>query len=704
MSLTKQVLQVLQLSDLKGVGPKMQQHLKAANIQTPEQLLFWLPRTYEDRTSLTKLSNLQVGQNALCEGKILKTAMSRTGKKVLKVWIEADGVVVLCLFFHAYSYQVRSFVQGHTLRCYGRVSGFLDKLQMVHPEYEIFSGSKEVKKTFDPIYPVISGVGQFQFRKIISQVLDLMDSNQIDIQEPINQDLCNKYKIFGTKAALNIVHKPNLSEDIELLKSHTHPAQKRFALEEWLSYYTNLANNKSNQDKYITFDLANKKGDLVNKLLNKLPFKLTQGQIKALSEIKQDLASSKPMMRLLQGDVGCGKTLVAMLSMLFIIENSDSNTQCALLAPTEVLAKQHYENFKELLDDLGINTVCLLGQIKKSEKSKITEQIKSGEAQIIIGTHAIFQKSVIYKKLALVVIDEQHRFGVEQRKQLIEKGTVLDASTNKYYRSHQLVMTATPIPRSLAMSLYADCDYSVIDQLPASRLPIKTVVMADASRNKLIDRVRSHVSGGSQVYWVCPLIDPSEVIQAQAVSRLYQILSRALPELSIGVMHGQMDSLEKDKIMHSFKDNKIQLLVATTVIEVGVDVSNANLMVIENAQRMGLSQLHQLRGRVGRGSEQGFCVLLYQQGLSDIGAKRLDLIRNSTDGFKLSEADLEIRGPGSLLGTEQSGHMRFKSAITAGFILNNSELVRNLYDSLSSNQDDNWEMVLKYRWGISTAR
>ncbi len=697
MSLTK-TSQVLQLSDLKGVGPKMQQHLKAVNIQTPEQLLFWLPRTYEDRTSITKLSNLEVGQSALCEGKILKTAMSRTGKKVLKVWIEADGVVVLCLFFHAYSYQVRSFVQGHTLRCYGRVSGFLDKLQMVHPEYEIFSGSKEVKKTFDPIYPVISGVSQFQIRKMIVQVLDLMESNQIEIQEPINQDLCNKYKIFGTKAALNIVHKPNLSEDIELLKAHTHPAQKRFALEEWLSYYTNLANNKSNQDKYITFDLANKKGDLVNKLLKKLPFKLTNGQIKVLSEIKQDLASSKPMMRLLQGDVGCGKTMVALLSMLFIIENSDSNTQCALLAPTEVLAKQHYDNFKELLDDLGINTVCLLGQIKKSEKSKITDQIKSGEAQIIIGTHAIFQKSVIYKKLALVVIDEQHRFGVEQRKQLIEKGTILDASTNKYYRSHQLVMTATPIPRSLAMSLYADCDYSVIDQLPASRLPIKTVVMADASRNKLIERVRSHVSGGSQVYWVCPLIDPSEVIQAQAVSRLYQILSRALPELSIGVMHGQMDSSEKEKIMRSFKDNKTQLLVATTVIEVGVDVSNANLMVIENAQRMGLSQLHQLRGRVGRGSEQGFCVLLYQQGLSDIGAKRLDLIRNSTDGFKLSEADLEIRGPGSLLGTEQSGHMRFKSAITAGFILNNSELVRNLYDSLSSNQDDNWVQVLKYRW------
>ena len=391
----------------------------------------------------------------------------------------------------------------------------LDKLQMVHPEYEIFSGSKEVKKTFDPIYPVISGVSQFQIRKVISQVIDLMDSNQIEIQEPINQDLCNKYKIYGTKAALKIIHKPNLSEDIELLKSHAHPAQNRFALEEWLSYYANLANNKSNQGKYLTFDLANKKGDLVNKLLNKLPFKLTQGQNKALSEIKQDLTSSKPMMRLLQGDVGCGKTLVAMLSMLFIIENSDSNTQCALLAPTEVLAKQHYDNFKELLDDLGINTVCLLGQIKKSEKNKITEQIKSGEAKIIIGTHAIFQKSVVYKKLAYVVIDEQHRFGVEQRKQLIEKGTILDANTNKHYRSHQLVMTATPIPRSLAMSLYADCDYSVIDQLPASRLPIKTVVMADASRNKLIDRVRSHVQNGSQVYWVCPLIDPSEVIQGK---------------------------------------------------------------------------------------------------------------------------------------------------------------------------------------------
>ena len=451
-----------------------------------------------------------------------------------------------------------------------------------------------------------------------------------------------------------------------------------------------LSSVKLNNKKYQSNNIVNMDNkNLSNNIIKKLPFELTNSQKKVLDEIRLDLTKSTPMMRLVQGDVGCGKTLVALLSMLNTVE---SGCQTVLLAPTEILAKQHYDNFINLLSDANINIAVLLGNMKKSEKKIIYSKIGSGEVNIIIGTHAVFQDELIYNKLGLVIIDEQHRFGVKQRELLLKKGVY--KYKNVLYRPHQLVMTATPIPRSLAMSLYADCDYSVIDEMPANRLPIKTMVMSEKSRLKLIERVRSQLKLGVQVYWVCPLIDPSEMIQAQSVSQMHKVLSREFVDFKIGMVHGQMSPDEKEKIMEDFKNKKIQVLVATTVIEVGVDVPSANLIIIENAQRMGLAQLHQLRGRVGRGKDQGYCVLLYNSNLTESGYKRLDCMRKSNDGFKLSEFDLDIRGPGSLLGTDQSGFMKFKSNINAAFIIKYSEICKEISKSISSDAIS----ILKNRW------
>ena len=689
------------VSDLTGVGPKIKDSFHKAGIDTIEDLLFLLPKSYEDRTSLTPLNILKVGENALCEGRIIKTQQNRVGKKILRVWIESINtntntkpVILLCVFFHVYSNQVRQFTNGKVLRCYGRVSGFLDRLQIVHPEYELFNNIQEskasIKKSFDPVYPAVSGLSQYQMRKFINQALDLLQNNKINIRDVINSDLSDKYNLYLMRDALLTIHNPDVNHDINLLKSHNHPAQIRFALEEWLAYYITLSSVKGNNKKYKSHNLGSiSNKNLANNIIKKLPFELTKSQKKVLQEIRIDLTKSEPMMRLVQGDVGCGKTIVALLSMLDIIE---SGSQAVLLAPTEILAKQHANNFMSLLKDLNINIAILLGNMKISEKKAIYSKIGSGEINIIIGTHAVFQDKLIYNKLGLVIIDEQHRFGVKQRESLLKKG-VYKYKTD-LYRPHQLVMTATPIPRSLAMSLYADCDYSVIDEMPSNRLPIQTMVMSEKSRLKLIDRVRLQLKSGALVYWVCPLIDPSEMIQAQAVSQMHKVLSREFLDFKIGMIHGQMSSDEKEIIMQDFKNKKIQVLVATTVIEVGVDVPSANLIIIENAQRMGLAQLHQLRGRVGRGCDQGYCVLLYNSNLTESGYKRLDCLRKSNDGFKLSEYDLDIRGPGSLLGTNQSGFMRFKSNINASFIIKYSDICREI----SRNICDLNISILKNRW------
>ena len=695
------------ISNLSGVGPKMEANLNKVGIYTTEDLLFWLPRTYEDRTKLVELNTLKIGESSLCEGRIIKIQQNIVGKKILRVWVESlenKNIVLLCVFFHVYSNQVREFKIGKILRCYGRVSGFLNRLQMVHPEYELFNDIKSangfLKKSFDPVYPNISGLSQYQIRKIMSQALNLLEKKHINVLEIIDSGLCKKFDLLSSFDALLTIHRPDVNQDIEMLKSHQHPAQIRFALEEWLSYYISLAKSKGNNLKYKAFEInQNKSQNLFDTVIKKLPFSLTIAQKKVLEEVRSDLAKNTPMMRLVQGDVGCGKTLVALLSMLDIIS---SGAQAVLLAPTEILAKQHAQNFNNLLSDLDINISVLLGKMKAAEKKDVYSKIKSGESNIIIGTHAVFQSKLIYNKLGLVIIDEQHRFGVKQREDLLKKGTC--EYNGDTYRPHQLVMTATPIPRTLAMSLYADCDYSVIDQMPANRLPINTIVMSDKSREKLIDRVRVQLQVGVQAYWVCPLIDPSEAIQAQAVSQMHKVLLRAFPEFKIGMIHGQMSSEEKSELMADFKNNKTQVLVATTVIEVGVDVPNANLIIIENAQRMGLAQLHQLRGRVGRGKSQGFCVLLYNSNLTDTGFKRLDCVRRSSDGFKLSEFDLDIRGPGSLLGTDQSGYMRFKSAINAAFIIKYGDICKDISDNICKNKANNTDYyqdvisVLKSRW------
>lgn len=625
---------------LKGVGTQLAKKLNLLGINTVQDLLFYLPYRYQDRTQIYPVACLQPGMHAVIEVEVVKQQLMFGKRRRLEVQLADQSGYIYMSFFHFNAAQRDNLKTGTKLRCFGEVSFFNNRLQMVHPEYQIEPFSNEVDaQTLTPIYPSTEGLSQKTWRSLITQALKMQHTTLKDY-------LPNQ--LYPLLSALLYCHQPPKDADLKLLEERQHPAQKRLALEELLAHHLSRKKLRDKIKKLTSTPLP-----IDNKLLTdfytQLPFSLTGAQQKVVQEIFKDLNQPQPMLRLLQGDVGSGKTVVAALSMLAAIANG---YQAALMAPTEILAQQHFISLKKYFLHLNINLVNLTSRIPAKEKKQIYEEIRTGNAHIVIGTHALIQQAVEFNKLGLVIIDEQHRFGVEQRLNLQTKGQ----------SPHQLMMTATPIPRTLAMTLYADLDCSVIDELPPHRKAITTIALPNSKRAHVIEKIRSVCEQQQQVYWVCTLIEESEDLTAQAAIETYEKLTASLPEFKVALVHGQLKSAEKQAIMHAFKQGEIHLLVATTVIEVGVDVPNANLMIIENPERLGLSQLHQLRGRVGRGEKASHCVLLYQSPLSYNARARLDIMRNSNDGFKIAEKDLALRGSGEFLGTKQSGALHFKVA------------------------------------------
>jgi ATP-dependent DNA helicase RecG len=649
------------ITALRGVGEAMALRLRALGIETIQDLLFLMPLRYEDRTRVVPLGELQPGQRASVEGEVLLTEVAFRGRRQMLCKI-ADGSGFLMLrFFYFTAQQQAGLARGARIRCFGEARRGLKGLEFVHPEYRLASGgaaanAAEIAADYlTPIYPSTEGVTQGRLRLLVGLALDQARSGEPqDLLPPalLADARDGQAQLPSLHEALAYVHRPPADAPVELLLAGRHPAQRRLAFEELLAHQLSLKLLRQRVQSDPGWSLKSN-GVLKSRLLAALPFQLTAAQQRVLAEIESDLALTKPMLRLVQGDVGCGKTLISAVAAAHAVE---IGRQVALMAPTELLADQHAQNFRRWFEPLGVTSTLLSGRQSGKARSGILSGIRAGHAAIVIGTHALFQESVAFASLALVIVDEQHRFGVQQRLSLREKGAAGGASP------HQLIMTATPIPRTLAMTAYADLDVSVIDELPPGRTPVKTVVLAEARRDEVVQRIRSACLEGRQAYWVCPLIDESEEMPYQAAEETAAALAAALPELKVGLVHGRMPAAAKEGIMRSFKDGKIQLLVATTVIEVGVDVPNATLMVIENAERLGLAQLHQLRGRVGRGQYDSSCLLLYRAPLSPMARERLAVMRNTNDGFEVARRDLALRGPGELLGTRQTGLAQLRVA------------------------------------------
>ncbi|MBH0038776.1 ATP-dependent DNA helicase RecG [Pseudoalteromonas sp. SWN166] len=649
--MSKPSLNQYPITELKGVGPKMAERLLKLGILTVQDMLFHLPLRYEDRTRLYAISELSLHSHVSVEATI-ETSQITFGKRRMLVCQINDGTGRLTLrFFNFTAAQKNAFSAGKIIRCFGEVRRGRVGFEMSHPEYSISDTSNEqpVATTLTPVYSTTEGLKQLSIRALSEQAIDLLHKYSVEELLPTKWQPSS----MALSDALLLLHRPPNDVDVTALEQGTHPAQQRLVFEELLAQNLSLLKVRE-QGQQVKAVALNPVNTLESQLLEQLPFAPTNAQSRVVAEIKGDMQHAYPMMRLVQGDVGSGKTLVAALSALTAIAQG---FQVALMAPTEILSEQHGVNFTAWFNPLGISVAWLGGKTKGKERVATLEKIASGEAQMIVGTHALFQDEVKFNNLVLIVIDEQHRFGVHQRLSLREKGKFGDCYP------HQLVMTATPIPRTLAMTAYADLETSVIDELPPGRTPITTVALPDTRRDDIIARVKLACNEqGRQVYWVCTLIDESEVLQCQAAEDSALQLKEALPELNVGLVHGRMKSAEKQAIMSEFKAGNIHVLVATTVIEVGVDVPNASLIIIENPERLGLAQLHQLRGRVGRGATASHCVLLYHAPLSHTAQKRLGVLRDSNDGFVIAERDLEIRGPGEVLGTKQTGLAEFKIA------------------------------------------
>ena len=633
-----QQLDLVPITDLKGVT-------------TVQDLLFHLPLRYEDRTQIYPIAALMPGTYGTIEAEIQSTQIIQ-GRKRMLVCNVRDNTGSMSLRFFNFSMAQRNAMQnGLMIRAYGEIRRGNHQAEIVHPEYKIVYPGEEIhlSDTLTPIYPTTEGLKQASWIKLTEQALELLEDGGLTELLPANL----QPNSMSLKQALQTLHRPHAGISQFDLELGQHPAQQRLVQEELLAHNLSMLRlrQRSNLDAAVTMHAS---GQLLNPFLASLPFKPTGAQQRVVAEIGKDLEQPHPMMRLVQGDVGSGKTLVAALAALQAIENG---YQVAMMAPTELLAEQHAANFAAWFEPLGLKVGWLAGKLKGKARAQSLADIESGAAQMVIGTHAIFQQQVTFNKLALIIIDEQHRFGVHQRMGLREKGI------NQGFHPHQLIMTATPIPRTLAMTAYADLDTSIIDELPPGRTPVTTVAIPDSRRNEVLERVRnSVVTDKRQAYWVCTLIEESEVLECQAAEDTAEELRQALPELSIGLVHGRMKSAEKQQIMADFKAGSIHLLVATTVIEVGVDVPNSSLMIIENPERLGLAQLHQLRGRVGRGAVASHCVLLYKAPLSQTASQRLNVLRQSNDGFVIAQKDLEIRGPGEVLGTKQTGLAELKIA------------------------------------------
>lgn len=641
----------LAIAHLKGVGAKTAEQLARLGIESVQDVLFHLPLRYEDRTRVCPIADAWPATTVSVQGEVLSSDIT-FGKRRSWVVVMRDGSGSMTLrFFHFSAAQKNAVVPGVQIRCFGEVKRGMRGVEMLHPEYRIIKADNEplLQESLTPVYPTTEGLKQASWRQLTSQAL--VELQRCDPEEWLAPVLAPQ--AWSLSQALMYLHRPPADASLQWLESGQHPAQQRLIFEELVAQQLSMLQLRS-QSQAQHARSYQRDQQLTPQLLAMLPFKPTGAQQRVLAEIDTDLAKTEPMLRLVQGDVGSGKTLVAVLSALPVIAAGD---QVALMAPTELLAEQHAATFRRWLEPLGIQIAWLGGKTKGKSRDTQLQSISDGSAQMVIGTHALFQQQVQFAKLALVIIDEQHRFGVHQRLELREKGK------NQGFYPHQLVMTATPIPRTLAMSAYADLDTSTIDELPPGRTPITTVVLPDSRRTDVVERVRQVVmSEQRQAYWVCTLIDESEVLQCQAAEITAAELAAALPELKIGLVHGRLKSSEKQSIMQQFSQGDLNVLVATTVIEVGVDVPNASLMIIENPERLGLAQLHQLRGRVGRGSTASHCVLMYHAPLSPTAQARLSVLRESNDGFVIAQRDLEIRGPGELLGTKQTGLANFRIA------------------------------------------
>ena len=643
----------LPVTQLTGIGSQTAARLQKLGIQTVQDLLFHLPQRYQDRTRIYPISGLLPGMNVLVCGSVEYTDLSQRGRNSVICRISDDSGLLALRFFHFSVQQIQQLKPGVMLSCFGEIRQGFNGLEMIHPEYRVLHpGDDPTDATLTPVYPLTEGLGQSVLRKAIKQALALCLGHDNLLPDWLPASILQQHQYPCLGEALHTLHNPPTNLSSEGLTDGELPALKRLAFEEFLAQHLALLLGKQH---YKTWQAPTFKVDTAAKLdfLAALPFQLTHAQLRVIGEIEVDCSQAQPMLRLVQGDVGSGKTLVAAIAALTALA---SGFQVALMAPTELLAEQHFRNFTTWFAHTETQVLFLSGQIKGKARASTLAALANGQAGLVIGTHALFQDSVNFHDLGLVIIDEQHRFGVQQRLALRAKG-----QTNGKV-PHQLVMTATPIPRTLAMLQYADLDISVIDELPPGRKAVTTSVIPSERREDIIARIQHWVDQKRQAYWVCTLIEESEQLQCEAAEKTAQTLQQLLPDVRIGLVHGRMKAADKDAVMQAFKQGQCDLLVATTVIEVGVDVPNAGLMIIENPERLGLSQLHQLRGRVGRGSIDSYCLLLYQSPLSLAGKQRLGILRESNDGFVIAEKDLELRGPGEIIGTRQTGQIQFKIA------------------------------------------
>ena len=664
------------IENIKGVGPKVKIQLEKIGIETIQDALFYLPKSYENRTKITKISDVEPGNAYQIEGEILESKIYYPGRRAFYAKItDGTGFIQIRLFFFS-NPQANAFIKGLKIRIYGVVRNTGNKLEVFHPSYKIFTSNQRppLDNTLTPIYSIGSSkISQFRLRNIIKNCINKIpseDSSEKKIDDVFYKNNISKLSI---KESLQIIHSPSIKDEILKIKNFSHPAQKRLIVEELLTNLIGVKISTKRIDKLISPKIIKSEASL-EEFKQNLPFQMTKAQVSVIDEITNDLNQIKPMRRLVQGDVGSGKTVVAAAAMLSVAK---SNFQSVLLCPTEVLAEQHFKNFSQWMKNEKIEMNLLTGKTKKKEWEKINEGLISGKTKILIGTHSVFQKRVSLNNLALVVVDEQQRFGVKQRFEILQK-------TSQNLMPHQLFMTATPIPRTLAMTMFADLSVSKIDEMPPGRNPVLTSVMSNTKRDELIERLEVICKNGNQAFWLCTMIEESENLDVQTAEASKKWLEEKSNDLKVGLVHSKLTKNQKDKAINEFREGTIDVLVCTTVIEVGMDVPNASLMIIENAERLGLSQLHQLRGRVGRGPDmQAHCILLYEGELGETAEARMSAMKETNDGFKISEIDLEIRGSGEILGTKQSGGMELKIADLirdAQFLDKSEKLARELKD------------------------
>ncbi|NOX42925.1 MAG: ATP-dependent DNA helicase RecG [Gammaproteobacteria bacterium] len=644
---------------LKGVGEQIAKRLSCLGISNIRDLLFHLPLRYQDRTRVVPINKLTLGSEVVVQGTVKSSSVQFGKRRSLLCNIYDNTGSLRLRFFHFTANQKTALVEGAAISCFGEVRSVgphsrYSAYEMIHPEYRVGNNysSLQTANHLTPVYPTTDGLQQRSIRTLVEQALIYLEANPALLHDWIPEELLDKMDVMSLVSAIYFLHRPPENTSATELADGRHPSQQRLLFEELLARHLCLRQlrNKIHKKNAIAISADNSMTSRIDKIL---PYTLTEAQKRCISSVLDDISMDHPMQRLVQGDVGCGKTMVAIYSAFHV---AAKGYQVAIMAPTEILAEQHFINITSLANSLDLQTVLIAGKIKGKARDRVLNDIKSGAAQIIIGTHAIFQQEVHFAKLAYIIVDEQQRFGVLQRLSLLKKGF----QNGRY--PHQLIMSATPIPRSLAMSIYADLDCSIIDEMPPGRSAVSSIVVADNKRDEVLSRIHKACSEGRQAYWVCPLIDESEVLQCQAAVETFELLSNTLSNLSIGLIHGRMKPKEKEHVMSQFKQKKLDILVATTVIEVGVDVPNASLMLIENTERLGLSQLHQLRGRIGRGTIESSCIFMYSPPLSKLAYKRLSIIRSTNDGFEIAREDMNLRGPGEVFGTQQTGLMQLKIA------------------------------------------